>query len=202
MSPTPFVLWLTAILSVAAFTGCGTGEKALPRLQQVRAFDLTNANGRTVTAADLRGKIWVADFVLTSCSSECFVLGARMRDIQRRTEGMSDVRLVSFTVDPQGDTPTILAAYAHTLQADTNRWIFLTGEKKKLYALIQESLLPPGVMNQAEREILKTGLVHSGKIAVVDADGWVRAYFDGLKRDTPFEAVETIKRLRAEGTSR
>jgi protein SCO1 len=199
MSAAKCVAWFVSGVVLAACCGCGSGGKPLPRHQQVGAFDLTNANGRTVTATDLRGQIWVADFILTSCSSECYVMGTRMKDIQQRTEGMADVRLVSFTTDPRGDTPPLLAAYAHTLKADTNRWLFLTGDKRRLYALIQESLLPAKVMNQSEREILQTGVIHSSKVVVVDAQGWVRAYFNGMNRETPFEVVEVIKRLRAEG---
>ena len=98
-------------------------------------FKLTDRSGRSVTQADLTGKFLVVNFVFTSCSLSCRAVNDRMEEIQRLVAGVNDVRLVSLTVDPRSDTPSVLARFADGYYADTNRWLFLTGDKAELYRL-------------------------------------------------------------------
>src|SRR5580692_6362932 len=95
-------------------------------------FSLTDSDGRLVTRADLDGKFVVVDFLLTSCNVTCPAVNRQMVQIQQLTTNQPDVRLVSITVDPRDDTPAVLQKYGQTFGADTNRWLFLTGEKAVL----------------------------------------------------------------------
>ena len=104
-------------------------------------FQLIERSGRVVSEADLKGKIVVVDFFFGGCSAQCLTLGQQMAELQQLTAGMNDVMLVSITVDPGSDTPQALTRYANRINADTNRWLFLTGDKKIIYPLIQESFL-------------------------------------------------------------
>ena len=105
-------------------------------------FKLTDRSGRSVSQTDLAGKFLVVNFVFTSCSLSCRAVNDRMEEIQRLAAGASDVRLVSLTVDPRSDTPSVLAKFADGYHADTNRWLFLTGDKAELYRLIETSFIP------------------------------------------------------------
>src|SRR5213594_5132066 len=94
----------------------------------VSSFQLTNQNGQPFGSPQLAGKIWVADFVYTTCPGPCPLISSRMSELQKPLE-KTDVHLVSFSVDPEKDTPEVLDGYAGKLGADPERWDFLTGPK-------------------------------------------------------------------------
>lgn len=100
----------------------------LPVLGHVPAFRLLDSAGASFDAAAMAGHVQVVDFIFTRCPSSCPRLTARMGQLQARlTKDGSDARLVSFSVDPENDTPPVLAAYAAKAGADPARWTFLTG---------------------------------------------------------------------------
>ena len=99
------------------------GAATLPVLAPVPDFSLTGQNGQAVSRTDLRGLVWVADFVFTSCTGPCPELTLRMRSLQKslRKAGPG-VKLVSFSLDPETDTPAVLTRYAERYHADPDRW--------------------------------------------------------------------------------
>ncbi len=101
-------------------------------------FSLVERSGRRVTLAEFRGKVWIANFIYTHCTDTCPLQSARLARMQAEFSDEQDLRLVSITVDPEQDVPQVLAEYAAGFGADRDRWLFLTGEKKALYALAQE----------------------------------------------------------------
>jgi protein SCO1/2 len=159
-------------------------------------FSLTNSAGGIITRADLKGKILVVDFLFTSCSLTCPIVNAQMEQIQQLTTNEPDVKLVSLTVDPRDDTPDVLVKYSARFSADANRWLFLTGDKATLYELIGQSFLardtddPFGYM--------PGNFAHTERIAVVDSEGNLRGYFDGLNQNTAGAVVEEIAKIRSE----
>ncbi len=183
---------------VASLTACGPKPVTLTRYRELPDFQLTDRTGRSLSRKDLAGKIVVVDFFFASCADQCLVLGQRMAEVHRLLGDADDVRLLSLTVDPRSDTPQALARYAPRFTDDTNRWWFVTGEKPALYDLIQKSFLLPAGETEDERADFNNGFIHSDKIALVDAHGVVRAYFDGLAGSTPQRIVEAIDKLRHE----
>jgi protein SCO1/2 len=111
---------------------------------------------------------------------------------------MDDVMLVSITVDPGSDTPQALTRYANRINADTNRWLFLTGDKKIIYPLIQESFLLAVADENSQLPSVNPGFIHSDKFALVDRRGVVRAYYDGLDSKAPQQILAGIKQVQAE----
>jgi len=162
--------------------------------RQLVNFALTDRTGRTVTRAELEGKILVVDFLFTSCGLTCPEVNRRMAEIQQRTAGRPDVRLVSLTVDPRTDTPAALMKYGARFGADANRWLLLTGDKAVLYQLIGTSFLAQDADDPFSN--MPGNFLHTERIAVVDARGQVQAYFDGLRPETTGEVVAEIARLR------
>jgi len=116
-------------------------EVELKRYALAPPFSLTERSGKTITNHDLEGKIYVDDFIFTTCPGPCPIISANMAKLQQKLAGDSNVQLVSFTVDPQDDTPAVLAAYANHLGADPQKWSFLTGPKEQVYDLIQNGFL-------------------------------------------------------------
>ena len=156
-------------------------------------FTLTDRTGRTVTQADLAGKILVVNFVFTSCSLSCRAVNDRMAEIQGLLGDAEDVRLVSLTVDPRTDTPSVLSKFADGFHADTNRWLFLTGNKTELYGLIETSF----ISKSPELEpFIPGGFASTDRIMLVDGNGLVRGSFNGLKRGVADAVVSEIRKLR------
>lgn len=165
---------------------------SLQVLGQVPNFTLTERSGKEVSRADLAGKVWIADFIFTHCAGSCPTISSRMSDLQDRLRSLPDVRLVSFTVDPDRDTPAVLAEYARRYGADKDRWLFLTGKKADVYALIRGGFKltvgprPDGAKGQ---------VMHSIRLALVDQKGRVRGYYDGIDPDVADKLVPAVKAL-------
>ena len=140
----------------------------LPVIRAVPEFSLTDQNGQTVTNADLRGKIWIADFIFTRCAGPCPLMTARMLEMQKALVKTPEVKLVSVTVDPEYDTPEVLKAYAEANFADPERWKFLTGDKAVIEKLVTE-----GFMQHLSEEGGEP--VHGTMFLIVDGNGMVRS---------------------------
>lgn len=159
-------------------------------------FTLTNWTGAAVTRADLQGKYLVVNFLFTGCSLTCPVVNGYMADIQRLTAPGSDVKLVSLTVDPRHDTPAVLAKYASRFGAESNRWYFLTGNQDQDYQLIKTSFLDQDL--DPSFGYMPGNFSHTDRMVLVDPQGAVRAYFDGLNQNTPAAISNEIADLRRE----
>ncbi len=172
---------LTLILLATLFAGCsasGRKDETAPVYGQVPGFSLTESGGRTVTLNELQGKVWVADFIFTSCAGTCPVMSGQMRKLQDSLP--KEIRLVSFSVDPLRDTPALLAGYAKNLGADPQRWMFLTGDRAALYNLsIKGFKLALDDAQGSEAE----PITHSSRFALIDRKGQIRGYYSGTDED-------------------
>jgi len=164
----------------------------------VDEFQLTSQSGQPFTREQLKGKVWIANFIFTSCAAECLVLSKRMGEVQNHFTGNTDVAFVSISVDPHTDNPERLADYAKKYGAD-ERWTFLTGPVRDVDALIKKSFLLPVARDDGERsEIVLSNFIHSDRIAVVDRAGMVRYYVDGMRPEAVSELTRVIRVLLAE----
>lgn len=202
-------VFLVIVLALALVAGVGSwiAAGAFARHDRIQTilpdkertlgeFSLTDENGRTVTRAELEGKILVVSFLFTSCSLTCPEVTKRMAEIQRLTAKDADVRLVSLTVDPRTDTPTVLTKWGERFGADTNRWLFLTGEKSVLHGLIAKSFLAQD--NSDPFNSMPGNFTGTERIAVLDKHGRTRIYFDGLRPETSAAVVAEITKLHVE----
>jgi protein SCO1/2 len=176
-----------------------TSAAALRKYAVVPPFSLTERSGRTITNHDLAGKIWVADFIFTTCPGPCPLVTAGMAKIQDAVQHDPQVQLVTFTVDPSDDTPAVLSAYADKFDADHYRWWFLTGPEKPLYDLIQNGFYQ--VVQDNHGQVLQPGeyvVTHSTKLALVDGHGVIRGFFDGVDPDGRAQLLSAIQTLESE----
>jgi cytochrome oxidase Cu insertion factor (SCO1/SenC/PrrC family) len=165
----------------------------------VAPFTLQDSTGATVTRETLLGKPWIVGFVFTRCTGPCPVVTANMRKAQDLLKD-DDVRLVTFSVDAEYDTPEVLAAYAKAVGADTRRWNFLTGDPAAIQELSARSFLLP--IERAEGKPPGESVVHRTNLTVVDAQGRVRGYYDGESQSGAEAAVARARFLAREaGTS-
>jgi protein SCO1/2 len=178
------VLALLAVGVAAAWSRWGTRREPPPILGAVPPFALVNRDGRTVTLADLAGAPWVADFVFTRCAASCPMMTDRMaklaKDLDLSAQGVLRLRLVSFTVDPDHDTPAVLASYAARYRAPP-AWLFLTGPQEALLHLSRDGFkLAVAPEGGPEKE----PILHSTRFVLVDARGRIRGYYDGFDRES------------------
>lgn len=177
-------------------------RESLPDLGTVPSFALVGSDGRAVTAESLRGRLWVADFIFTTCPGTCSLLSAQMARLQRALaeRGLTDVRSVSFTVDPANDSPAVLRQYAARFEADPRRWLFVTGERAALYDLIQGGFKLAVAERSEEENTDGAGLItHSDRFVLVDAGGRVRGYYHGTDPAEVDRLLADIEKLSARG---
>ena len=157
------------------------------------AFRMTERSGRTVTDADLADRVWVAAFIFTRCPLSCPRISSVMKGLQPGLKS-AGVRLVSVSVDPDHDTPEVLAEYAKRFGADPDAWWFLTAPKADTYELIRSKFkLPVDVSADADRAAGAEAVFHSGRLALVNR-GTVVGYFDA---DDPAEVKALTARALA-----
>ena len=144
----------------------------LPVHATVPPFKLTDQNNRPFDKDSLEGRVWVADFIFTSCAGTCPILTAQMAQLQSALP--SEIHLVSFTVDPARDNPRTLRKYGARYGADPVRWHFLTGPENILQPLIQKGFR----LSVAEGTGPEEPIVHSQRFVLVDRAGWIRGYYD------------------------
>jgi protein SCO1/2 len=144
-------------------------QSSLPIYSQLPSFTLTESSGRALSLSGLKGNLWIADFMFTSCPGPCPMMSARMSELQRSLSDLPRVRLVSISVDPANDTPTVLKKYGAQFHADPNRWFFLTGDQT-LIAKLSCDGFKVGTRDDP--------LMHSTKFILVDAQGQIRGYYD------------------------
>ena len=157
---------------------------------EVPEFTLIERSGRTFTRSDLEGQIWVADFIFTNCAGMCPMMTDKMKLLGR--ELPESVRMVSFTVDPDRDTPEVLARYAERHGAEGDRWVFLTGEKEELYTLSKEGfhLAVDDTMGTEVEPI-----THSTRFALIGPSGKIRGYYAGTESDSVARLVADVEAL-------
>jgi protein SCO1/2 len=166
---------------------------ALPEILTVPEFSLTNQHGETITDTSLQGDVWVANFIFTRCIRTCPEQTKRMVEIQEALKTRPvwpHVRLVSFSVDPEHDTPEVLAAYAQAHHADPEHWHFLTGSRDAIWKLSKDGFHLGVGENRAE---VPSPIFHSAQVVLVDTDGKVRRYFDGILPEKVADIVMAVE---------
>jgi protein SCO1/2 len=173
-------LWFSRreLLLCAGVAALGCRRAAdLPALGSVGSFSLTDQAGRAVSAETLRGRVWAAAFFFTRCPTVCPRITRRMRELQKAAaKGGVKLELVSFSVDPDNDTPEVLAAYAKQYGADLASWRFLTGDLEVIrktseqgFKLALDGKATPGAEG--------FGLFHGSHLVLVDGASQIRGYY-------------------------
>lgn len=147
----------------------------------IAAFEFTNQNNVKVTEKDYENTIYVADFFFTTCKTICPIMTDNMVKIQEKIKDMPDVKILSFSVTPEIDTPEVLRNYANEKGAIDGKWNMVTGDKKDIYYLARQSFL--AVKTGSPDEMYD--MVHTENFVLVDKNGRIRGFYDGLNYDKP-----------------
>ena len=149
-------------------------DETLPVIGGIPDFEFIDSEGRDVGLSSLKGKVWVADFIFTTCTMACPIMTGNMNIIHKKYKKNDDLRLVSISVYPEYDTPEILKKYASQYEANTDTWHFLTGNENTVKEVIKD-----GFKIGDYEDII----FHSEKFALVDRNGMIRAYYNGMKSE-------------------
>lgn len=148
-------------------------------------FNLTDQTGAAFSSQSLAGHVTLLDFIYTNCTDACPIMSATFQEAQRKlvSDNLlgSKIMLVSLSVDPQHDTPPVMAAYSQEFKADANGWKMLTGDWDAVYDVItgfKVATRPPRPPADAPAPT-GTELTHSTAIVLIDPQLQVRAYLDG-----------------------
>ena len=157
-------------------------------------FSLTNQLGKTITQKDLRGNIYVANFILTRCTQNiCPKMASEMIRVQEAFKGEKDVKIVSYSIDPTYDTPEVLKEYAKKYGADNSKWFFLTGTEDQIFQQAKCSYFLP-----AQKNDTYVNIDHSERFVLVDKKGRIRGYYKGTDLNDVDRLIHEIQILQLE----
>lgn len=209
-------VWIAAVFSIAAtvvLSAMVFGEKPEPPTQLMEPmpapdFTVTDHSGKTLTRDDMLGRVWVCDFFLTRCNLICPILGKTMADVAEQVskdDKLADVRLVSFSVDPEHDTVEQLKQYrtinagvwdrdiANRRAAIDKHWVHARAEEQDAFwQLVREGFkmdVGPSTNDPT------TPIAHGSKLVLIDKQGNIRGYYDGLTDEQIPALLADIRRL-------
>jgi protein SCO1 len=161
-------------------------------------FSFKDQNGKTITQADVDGKVYVAEYFFTTCGSICPIMNKQMQRVQKAYIREADLKILSFTVNPEVDTVEQMKRYATEHGANDDQWHFLTGSKDDLYSLARKSFF---VLKPAEAENLGdagSDFIHTNNFVLVDRQRRIRGYYDGTSTTGVDSLIYDISRLLKE----
>ena len=158
--------------------------------KQVPVFEFTSQQGQAISQNELDGNIYVADFFFATCPDICKEMSSQMVRVQEAFHDEEQVKLVSFSVNPEHDTPEVLREYGERYNADPAKWYFLTGDRDKIYNLAQKGFYLPVMKVEGQQDF-----IHSEKFMLVDKDRYVRGIYDGTDKEDVDRLILEIKVL-------
>ena len=180
-----------AVLMLLVGGGLACSSKSnLPDYGAVPDFHLIDSYGRAFASAkELKGDVWVADFIYTNCPGPCPRMTSIMHQLQKKVVDDQDVRLVSISVDPDRDTPAVMAAYAKNFQAPMADWFFLTGDRATIHLLAHDVFHVGDLISVMD---------HSTHFVLVDKRCHIRGYYSTFGADDMPKLFTDLRQLRKE----
>ncbi len=183
-----FVLLLALVTALSA---CGNVKFKADYSYEIQDFDHVNQRGENVSLESLKGKPWLGMYIFTNCNSVCPPMTFNMTQIQEKLmkKGIEDYNLVAFSVDPEVDTPEVLADYlARYTVPDESKWNLLTGYSQSYieqFAVKSTKLLVKDDPNSDQ-------VIHGIQFFLVDKDGILVKQYDGYAKDAADVPIDTI----------
>jgi protein SCO1/2 len=177
-------------------------RKELPILADLPQFSLVDEDAKAFTRDDMLGRVWVTDFVFTSCADACPRLQQKMKGIQDRLiplEQGGNVSLLSVSVDPERDTPEKLRDYAAVYGQRKGMWRYLTGDQKEIEKTVVQGFhtamakVPAG---NTDPHMEAFDIMHGERLVLVDRAGRIRGFYDA---DEPDKLLKDARSLTGGG---
>lgn len=203
------------LVATTLFTACNSKSRTLPYYGERHSQTVKDANGKetidtvyqqipewsflnqdsvVTTNKVTDGKVYIADFFFTSCTSICPIMHRNLLPVYQKYKDNPNVMFISHTIDFKYDVPSKLKKYAEKLGVDGPKWQFLYGTKDKVYPLAEKSYL----VAVGEDSTSKDGYIHQGYLILVDQNRHVRGAYDGTKPEQVAQMEKDIPLLLAE----
>ena len=161
------------------------------KYHKISNFKLTNQNGKEITQANYKDKIYVADFFFTTCQDICPVMTKNMYQLQEELKNDNEILLLSHTVIPEVDTVEQLKEYAIENKVDDSKWNLVTGDKKQIYELARKSYLAVEDSNFNEFD-----MIHTENFMLIDKEKQIRGFYDGTNSEEINRLLKDIEILK------
>ncbi|SMQ82246.1 protein SCO1/2 [Bacillus sp. OV166] len=187
-------LVVVLVLTTLIMSACGQKEIENAVDWPIKDFTATNQDNKPFGLKDLKGKVWISDFIFTSCADVCPPMTSNLTKLQKmvKDEGLKNVELVSFSVDPVVDTPEVLTRYGEQFQVDFKNWTFVTGYSQEFI----ENFALKNYKALVKKPIEGNQVIHGTSIYLVDKEGHIKKSYDGYK-NVPFdEIIHDMKALQ------
>ncbi|MGG0669763.1 SCO family protein [Sporosarcina koreensis] len=177
------------VITISLLFACGEPKQAG---RQVASFSFTDQNGEPFGTDQLLGKVWIANFVFTNCNSVCTPMSHKMADLQTaaKEQGL-EVEFVTFTVDPDSDTPQVLKDYLGQFSDDESNWHLLTGYSQEAIEKL--------ALNQFQTIVQMSGesgqVIHGTNFYVISQQGHIVDEFSYIEESFKDQILDKVERL-------
>ena len=161
---------------------------------KIPSFSFLNQDSILISNADLKGKIYIADFFFISCPTFCPIMKKEMIRVYNKYKGNSNVMIISHTIDPEHDTLALLKDFCERLGSDGKQWMFLTGDREKIYEIAEKGYYSTAIADSKE----PGGFVHSGGFILVDKNQYARGIYNGTDPKEVDQLITDIEILLKE----
>jgi len=158
---------------------------------QAPSFSFTDQLNQTISNEDFEGKVYVVDFFFTSCPTICPKMTNHLKRVQDHFEGQTGVGIISYSIDPEYDTPDRLSIYADNYGIDQTKWSLLTGADTEIFELAKDYKVR--AFDDSNEE--QPNLIHDGTFVLVDDKRRIRGYYNGLVDTEVTRLIDDIELL-------
>ncbi|MBO1002243.1 SCO family protein [Pseudogracilibacillus auburnensis] len=187
-------IWIGMIGVLFILTACNDLPIETDMSEKIADFSFTTQDNETLSLEDLHGEWWIADFIFTNCETVCLPMTHNMAQLQKELEKNDlSIEFVSFSVDPDFDTPEILKEYGEQYEANFDTWSFLTGYDVKT---VKELSIKSFRALLKEPEYGSDQVTHDIRFFLVSPEGEVVKGYDGTKSENIDKVIEDLKKLQ------
>lgn len=169
-------------------------KQKVTKNHRIADFSLTNQDGETFNSENLEGKFYVTDFFFTTCPTICPDMSSQLQRVQKKHLNLEDFLIISHTVQPEIDSSEVLKEYAELYEANTKKWIFLTGDKKTIYDLARKSYF--AAVTEGDGGV--DDFIHTENFVLVDKEKRIRGFYDGTSAKSVDQLIVDIEILAQE----
>ena len=165
---------------------------------KIQDFEFVNQNNVLIHSKDIEGNIWIVEYFFATCPSICPIMNEQMQRVQETYRNDDQIKILSFTVDPENDSVAALKQYADDHQAIDQKWHFFTGNKKALYQLARQSFFLLKPAETANVGDAGGDFIHTNNFVLIDTQKRIRGYYDGTNPQEVDELISDIQILKSE----
>ena len=165
---------------------------------KIQDFEFVNQNNVLIHSKDIEGNIWIVEYFFATCPSICPIMNEQMQRVQEAYRNDDQIKILSFTVDPENDSVAALKQYADDHQAIDQKWHFFTGDKKALYQLARQSFFLLKPAETANVGDAGGDFIHTNNFVLIDTQKRIRGYYDGTNPQEVDELISDIQILKSE----